>query len=419
MSAFDVASILFVFAAVVGVANDRFLRLPRGIALLLAALAAALSMLAIGRLTGATSLAELTEHRLEGARLPHILLDGILALLLFAASIHCDLRGLRQQAIAVFVLATVGVLVATALFTFGIYGVFHLAGVTVPLAWCFVLGAIVAPTDAVAVDGLLKQVSLPEGLRDIITGESLFNDGTAVVVFLAALAIASGETGVIGHGRILADLLVDGFGGAAVGAALGFIAHRAATRVGDDSVALTISIALAFAAYRVATWLDLSGPIAVVVAGLVLVNLPDRRTGKPGWHGRLGIFWSLVDDLVNTLLFVLMGFEILALDLSAFPLAAAVLAIPLALVVRYLSVWLPIAALPLKIAHKRRAVALLAWVGLRGAVSIALVLIVPPGPYHPALSAVCYAIVIFTIVVQGLSTPRMVAALYPPPAAKT
>jgi CPA1 family monovalent cation:H+ antiporter len=415
LSVFDVGSIILVFAALLGVANDRFFGLPRVIVYLLGSLALSLCLILSDRVFGGLDLAELSERRVESAHLPRILLDGMLALLLFAASLQVDLRELRSQALAVLGLATVGVLLATASFTYAIWAVFLACGMDVPIGWCFVLGAILAPTDAVAVDGLIKRVPLPPALKAMISGESLFNDGTAVVVFLAALGVVGGEEHVIGHGRLLLALVIEGGGGGALGLLTGFVASLGLRQIKDDAVAVTVSLALALGTYRLAVALGLSGPIAVVVCGLVMAARPISADVEQGRRERLGVFWSLVDELLNTLLFLLMGFQILAIPLADFVFIPVLAAIPLALLSRFVSVALPMLFRREHAGEKVRAIALMTWVGLRGAVSVALALNLPDSPYRDVLSAACYAVVIFTIVVQGLLTTRVTNRLYPNP----
>lgn len=413
MSTFDLASLVFLFAAIVGFSNDRYFHLPRAIALLLGALLASIVIISIGALFTRFDITQLAQHRIEGAHLPGILLDGVLALLLFAASLHVDLRELRNQAWMVFGLATVGVILATILFAAGIWLAFKLAGIQMPLVWCFVLGAILAPTDAIAVEGLLQRVRLPRALKATISGECLFNDGTAVVVFFAALASAQGEIGVAGHGRIVLSVLTEGAGGGALGVATGYLAYQAIRHVEDDNLTLTISVALALSTYRLAVALGLSGPVAVVSCGIMLTSLLMKASGRDEARRKLATFWSLVDELLNTLLFILMGFEILAIDGTDIALVPMIAAVPLALAARLLSVCALMPLLPLGWEEKGRAVGVLTWVGLRGGISVALVLSLPVTQYRGVLSAVCYGVVIFTIVIQGLLTPRIIEVLYP------
>jgi CPA1 family monovalent cation:H+ antiporter len=412
VSVFDVGSIILVLATVVSIINERYFGLPRVIALLLGSLLLSLTVIVASHLVGGFQFEGLLQRRVDNAHLHRILLGGILALLLFASSLQANLHDLRVNAVAVFCLATIGVFISTAIFTFAIWGVVHACGLAVPIAWCFALGAILAPTDAVAVEGLLRGIPLPASLKAMIVGESLFNDGTALVVFLSALAAIAGEHNVLGHGRVLWAMLVEGGGGIAVGLATGLLACFVMRSIRDDEIAVFTSLALALGAYRLALTLGLSGPLAVVVCGIVLANGQIARGGERDRRGKINVFWSMIDSFLNTLLFVLLGFEILAMNMSMLAMFAAIAAIPVALISRFISVGLPLWLLRLTPGDTLRSTSLLTWVGLRGAISVALVLSLPAGPYNDILDAVCYAVVIFTVVVQGLLTPRVVAALY-------
>lgn len=409
-STFDFAALLFLMAAVIGVANERTLRLPHPIALLIGGLALSFLLVAVSDLLP-VDLGHRARLRLGHADLPGVLLDGVLALLLFGACLHVDLAALRRRATPVLALATVGVALATALFGLGIFGLFHLFGLGVPLVWCLVLGAILAPTDAVAVDQLLARVAMPAELRTLISGESLFNDGAAVVLFFSLLAAAGGDPHALGHGRLVLDFLIGGLGAVLLGFAAGFAGAAALKRTSDAALAVTISLALVFATYRIAIWLDLSGPIAVVVAGLVFFHRGSRVPDAAERLRPLKGFWSIADDLVNALLFLFMGFEILAVPFSAAILLPALAAIPLALLVRLVSVAIPLAFEREPKGGRFAAIGVLTWTGLRGGISLALVLGLPEGPYRDALAAVCYAVVIFTVIVQGLTTPAVIRRL--------
>jgi CPA1 family monovalent cation:H+ antiporter len=412
MSTFDVGSLILLLAAVIGVVNDRTLRLPRPVALLLGSLLVAALIIGADAVFGSADLRVRLRERILNAHLPQVLLDGFLALLLFAGSLHVDLRDLRRRAWTVGALATIGVVLATALFAAGIWPVLKLVGQPVPLGWCLVIGAILAPTDAVAVEGLLARLQLPPGLRATITGESLFNDGAAVVLFGAALALAGGNTDTIGHGRLAQAILVECAGGAALGAAAGYLTYRVIRFSQDSSLALTISLALALSTYRGAVALEVSGPIAVVTAGLVLAYALAGQPAAERWRTTLFTFWSLVDDLLNTFLYMLIGFLILAIDLTWQGCEAVLLAVPLALLARLASVGGPMMLLDLRVPGTARAVGVLTWAGLRGGVSIALALLLPETPYRSLLLTICFGVVIFTVVVQGLLLPRVIAAFY-------
>ena len=279
---------------------------------------------------------------LDSANLPHLFLDGTLALLLFAGSLHVDFAALKKRRWMIVLLATASVMISTVVFGFGMRAIFWLVGADVPLAWCLVLGAVLAPTDAIVVETLLRRVNLPAGLRAAIVGESLFNDGAAVVLFLIALRVTHGETIVIGEGHIALALAREILGGAEIEIGFGWIAVQAIRAVKDDGFRLLISLALALASYRVANVADMSGPIAVVTAGMWLGNSLQRLTPGGDIRSALVGFWSLLDQLLNTMLFLLIGFQVLGLTFQISHLLQVALAIPLAIVARMISVALPL-----------------------------------------------------------------------------
>jgi monovalent cation:H+ antiporter, CPA1 family len=414
MSFFDMFAILLLIAMIISVANDHTIRLPRPVALLLGAMAVSGLIIAADLLFGHSDLRERLRERILGSDWPEILLNGLLALLLFAGSLHVNLHDLRNRAWMVLVLATGGVVLATGLFAGGIWGVLRGIGSPIPLGWCLVIGAILAPTDAVAVEGLLSNVPLTPRLRAVISGESLFNDGAAVVLFGTALAVTNGRTDMLGHGRLLEAIVAECAGGIVLGAIAGYLTYRTVKLSKDNSLALMISLTLVLCTYRAAIALGISGPIAVVAAGLVFGYMIDNVPGAEAHRLRtsLSTLWALVDDLLNTLLYMLIGFVVLALDLTWQTILAILLAVPLALLVRLISVGLPLLILDLRVPRIGSAIGVLTWAGLRGGVSIALALIVPVSPYRELLLAICFGVVIFTVVVQGLSLPRLVTALY-------
>jgi CPA1 family monovalent cation:H+ antiporter len=414
VSAFDVGSLILLLATAVGIVNERYLRLPSVIAQLLGSMLLSLAVILASHLAGNLHFAALFERRVHGAHLSKVFLDGVLALLLFAASLQADLRELRSNAVPVFFLATAGVILSTAFFALSFWGVMQVFGVVVPIAWCFLLGAILAPTDAVAVQGLLKHSKLPGKLKTVIVGESLFNDGTAIVLFLTALAAIGGQHHILGHGRVLYAMLVEGGGGIALGLAAGFLASAIIAFTEDDEIAVLATLAFALATYRFASGIGVSGPLAVVCCGIVVSTQLARHGRRRQRMDKINTFWVLVDNLLNVLLFMLLGVEIFTLNASWIALVSAAVAIPLVLASRLLSVALPFGIFRLGGIGDRRTPYLLTWLGLRGAISVALVQDIPNGPYNDALVAASYVVVIFTIVVQGLLAPGMIHRLYPP-----
>jgi monovalent cation:H+ antiporter, CPA1 family len=348
-------------------------------------------------------------ERMQSANLPHIMLDGVLALLLFASSMQVDPAALRSRAWTVLALATASVAVSTIIFALGFYGLGLLAGQAIPLGWCLVLGALLAPTDAVVVEQLLRRVPIPRSLRAVIAGESLLNDGAAVVLFFAALALAQGETDVVGHGKLFAAVLIEGIGGGALGWLAGIVAALASRRLHDATAAVTVSLALALVAYRLAAALGISGPIAVVAAGLAYRHWIAGRRTEPS---EISTAWAVIDDIINTFLFMLMGFQLLVFHATLPGLMLLVLAFVLALLARGFSICVPVFMMPMSLHERGRAIAVLTWSGLRGGISIALALTLPDTAFKDTILMMCYGVVILSILIQGLLIPAVFRALY-------
>jgi CPA1 family monovalent cation:H+ antiporter len=312
----------------------------------------------------------------------------------------------------VLLLATAGTVIAVALLGGGMWLVFGTIGQPVDLAWCVVLGAILAPTDPVSVVGLLKRIGLPPGLQAVFAGESLFNDGVGVVLFGAALQVALGHAGMVTPFSIVLGVIAAAAGGVAIGLAGGWIALQMIRRVDEYNLELTISLALATGVYSLANALHLSGPIAVVMAGLMIGSPAGRMAMSDLTHQHLMGFWSLIDELLNTLLFLVIGLQVVAVPLDRLALWAAAAVIPLTLLVRGISVVVPTVLLHLRTPNLRGAIAVLTWGGLRGGISVALALALPPDRAHGPILTVCYAVVVFSIIVQGLTMQRVALRFY-------
>lgn len=415
MDAFTFLSVVIATAAVLAWINHRFIGLPTTIGVMLVALVMSLG-LSLADALGAQLTAPI-EAMLERFDLADSLLDIMLAFLLFAGSLHIDLDDLRGQRWVIGILATVGVLVSTALVGFGLWYLAPALGVELELMHCMVFGALISPTDPIAVLGILKKARVPKSLETKITGESLFNDGIGVVVFsvLVAIAAASGTTSA-DHGPALDALGIAGFfatevvGAAVLGLAGGWIVFLMLRAVDDYVVEVLLTLALCMGLYAAAIALHTSGPLTAVVAGLMIGNTGRRLGMSDKTREHLDTFWELLDGILNVVLFVLLGMEVLLLTVDGPSLLIGLTAIPLTLAARFLAVSGTVVTLRSRRTFSPHAIKIMTWGGLRGGISIALALsiggAVPPAA-RDTLLVTTYVVVVFSIFVQGLTIGRM------------
>jgi CPA1 family monovalent cation:H+ antiporter len=407
-SAFDLIAVLLVLTAVFGWLNHVVIRLPHTIGLLVMALGASLVLIGIEVALPDVALYESLTAMLRRIDFRETVLNGMLAFLLFAGALHVDLAILRERAWTVGLIATLGVVISTAVVGIGLWWLSGILGVTIPLPWALVFGALISPTDPVAVLSTLKTIEVPKALEVDMAGESLFNDGVGVVVFTVLLALASGSGGEGGVLHVAELFFVEALGGAVLGWGTGYLAYRAMRRIDDYPMETLISLALVTGTYALAAKLHMSGPIAVVVAGILVGNRGPVDAMSDLTQRYVFGFWTLVDEILNSVLFLLIGLEVLVLRFDPSFARLAAVSIPLVLLGRFLAVTGPVLLLQGRQEFVRGTIPVLTWGGLRGGISIALALSLPEVAEKPPLLAATYAAVVFTIVVQGLSLRAVV-----------
>ena len=409
LSPFDLVAILLVLTAAFAWCNHVLIGLPHTIGLLVMGLAASLVLIAVEVSLPRLQLYEGLANLLHRIDFRETFLNGMLAFLLFAGALHVDLSALRNRAVGVAVMATFGVLISTAIVGLGLWLLSDFAGAPVPLSWALVFGALISPTDPIAVLSTLKSVRVPKELDVDMSGESLFNDGIGVVVFTVTLALAIGGHDNVTIFHIAKLFFVDAFGGALFGGLTGYIAYRAMRRIDNYGIEVLISLALVTGTYALAAMLRMSGPLAVVVAGILIGNRGPLDAMSEVTRRYLFGFWQLVDEILNSVLFLLIGLEVLVLRLTSSFTWIIALSVPLALAARWLAVALPVLVLRSWQPFVPGTISVLTWGGLRGGISIALALSLPEIAEKSPLLAATYAVVVFTILVQGLTLQAVAA----------
>ena len=415
-SLFNLVAVVVTLAAVCGWVNHRWIRLPHTIGLVVLALVVSLLALGLDALVPALGLEAAVRETLVQIDFDDTLMTGMLGFLLFAGALHVDLDQLHRQRWAIATLATVGILISTGIVAGAAYVLTGLAGLDVPLTYCLVFGALISPTDPIAVLGILKQAAVPGSLEAKIAGESLFNDGVGVVLFtiLVAMATGGGEHGPLTPGGVARLFVTEAVGGVVLGLAAGYLTYRAMRAIDERGLEVLLTLALVMGTYAVALRVHVSGPIAMVVAGLFIGNHGARFAMSERTRDHVTTFWSLLDEILNSLLFLAIGFEVFALSLTPATLGFAAAAIPLVLVARFVSVAVPVRLLAVWREFSAGAIPVLTWGGLRGGISVALALSLPPLPVRDQILAATYGVVVFSIVVQGLTIERVVRASVAP-----
>lgn len=410
LTPFDAAAILIVLAAGLGYLNFRFLKLPSSIGLTIMGAIASLIVVGLDRVFPGAGLGHDVVQFIAGIDFQTTLMDGMLSFLLFAGALHVDWQEMARGRWPILVLSTVGVVLSTLLVGVGFMILSRIVGFELPVIWCFVFGALISPTDPVSVMSVLKRADVSPALKATVAGESLFNDGVGVVVFSILLASAvSGAPFSIAHGAEL--FAVEAGGGILLGLAIGWVAFRAMRSIDDYKVEVMISLAVVMGGYAIARPLHASGPVAMAVAGLIIGNAGVAHAMSDTTRDHLHKFWDLIDDILNTVLFLLIGLEMVTIPGDRRLLVLGAAAIPLALAARSLSVILPLRVIRPKHRYGLVAPVTLIWGGLRGGISIALALGLPDGPARSVILAATYVVVLFSVIVQGGTIKRVLERL--------
>ncbi len=401
MNVLQITSLLIVLAGAFGAINYLFLRLPSSIGILVVALLASLALMGLDWLLPSIGITDTVRGIVNGIEFSGALLEGMLGLLLFAGALHVKLSDLREQAWTVALMATLGVAISTAVAGFGFMWM-----VGAPMLVALVFGALISPTDPVAVLGVLREANLRKSLETQIAGESLFNDGVGYVVFLLLVGLAwpSGEAhGNDGWPGAVELFGKEALGGAALGALLGWMTFQVMKRIDDYPLEVLISLGLAFGGYELAVYLGVSGPIMAVVAGLFIGDIGTKYGMSEQTRKYVNAFWELIDEILNAVLFLLIGVEVFAVAFSVDALWAGIGAIALSLVARLAAVFVPVLLLSRWRKFGRDVVPIMTWGGLKGGISVALALSLPDSEWKPVILTSTYIVVLFSIIVQGLT----------------
>lgn len=407
MEYYSIISVLVVLSALFGFINARFLKLPTTIGLMIITILFTLVVVVIGQFNNTLLIQE--RELISNIDFETVLMDIMLSFLLFAGALHTNFEDLKVQRAPVIVFATIGVLISTALVGISMYFILQMIGLPVEFIYCLLFGALISPTDPIAVLGILKKANAPKKLETKIVGESLFNDGVGVVVFLTIFSIANAPGEAIEVMDIVKLFVQEVLGGIVLGLILGYGTFRLLKAIDDYEVEVIITIATVMGGTLIAHKLHLSAPLAMVTAGLFIGNdIVRSATMSEKTETYIDRFWELVDVLLNTILFVLIGMEMLIVTFELPSVLAGLIAVPLVLACRYASLWLPIKFFAKKLDFIPKTNLIMTWGGLRGGISIALALSLTKDMHRELFLVITYIIVVFSIIGQGLTLEPVV-----------
>ena len=409
LSIFEISAIFLSITALLAYINHRFIGLPTTIGVMVISLLVSIAAIFLGFL-GFDELIDYEVSLLDQLNSTHVLLDGMLSMLLFAGALHVNVSDLRRYKLPIGILACVGTLVSTVIIATALYVVVPLLGFNLPFIWCLLFGALISPTDPIAVMGILRSAGAPKSIETVIAGESLFNDGIGVVVFALLLGIlTSGDmptTYSVAH-----TLAVEAGGGIIFGLILGAALNYLLKAIDSYQEEVLLTLAGVIGGYALASHWHLSGPLAMVMVGLMVGNHGRNLAMSDKTRHYVDLFWELIDEILNAILFVLIGLEVVMIVYSATLLVAGVLTILIALCARLIVVGLTTTIFNKQLELPSGAWKVLTWGGLRGGISVALVLQLPDGSQRNILLALTYAVVVFSILVQGLSVGKVAKSI--------
>lgn len=405
-SAYSIFAIIITLAMGIGYVNTRFIKMQTTIAIMAGSLLISLLFIVAGKM-GFHGYEPQISKLLATIDFRHLLLDGMLSFLLFAGALTVDINELKSQKWEIATLSSVSTILSTVFIGAATYYLLPLLDLNLPLIYCMLFGALISPTDPIAVLATFKEIGAPRKLNITVTGESLFNDGVGIVLFLTLYNLAFLDVPITAQ-NILYSFLRQTVGGIAYGALLGTFAYWLIKPIDDHKIEILITLAVVTGGYTLAQALDISGPLAMVVAGIFIGNRGRNFSMSKKSRESLDNFWELVDEILNAILFLLIGFELLIIKMGPHYLAAALMAVPLVLAVRFLVVSAPISLFKRKKRYPRHYTNILVWGGLRGGLAVALALALPNSHERNLILTMTYAVVMFAVIVQGLSVKHLV-----------
>ncbi|MGK6342442.1 cation:proton antiporter [Chryseobacterium sp. DT-3] len=399
-------SALIVLASIFAYLNYRFLKLPSTIGIMVIAIVVSIFLVMFGETVLPRTFGHLNKL-MNSIDFTEVLMGAMLNFLLFAGGIHININDLKEQFRPVLIFSTAGVVISTFVVGFGMFYLLPFLGIHLPFIFCLLFGALISPTDPVAVLSILKQANVSKSLETKVAGESLFNDGMAVVVFTVVLQLAIGKEVDLGAESIGLLLLKEAGGGILLGVLLGWITSRLMREVDDYIISVLVTLSVVMGGYLVARQMHISGPLTMVAAGLFMGNFNVRFKMKSITQDYLIKFWELIDEILNAVLFLFIGFELLMIkDLKHF-MVPGLLAIAVVLIARFISIWVPTKFMSLRTRFSPQTVKVLVWGGIRGGVSIALAMSIPKSEYSEIILSITYCVVVFSIIVQGLTIAKV------------